>query len=504
MGGILTQLSEVASRVPLDQVALSGSGGRYTYPQLLQKVGQLCAELEKLSCEVLALHADNSVGWVLADLACQQAGIVTIPLPTFFSSEQLANCTLATGARFVLSDHEHRDAVFPGIALGDPRPLAGLPGFYLRPVQAPQAAQMPAATQKVTFTSGSTGAPKGVCLSLDHQWRVARSLADTIGEARPRHLCLLPLSTLLENIAGVMTPLLLGGEVVVLDDRERGFHGSSSLDVERLLQCIEETRPNTLILIPQLLNILLAALRKGWEAPDSLSFIAVGGGKVAGATLAAAQDLGLPVYQGYGLSECASVVALNSPRQHLLSSVGRPLPHCSVAIEDGEIVVSGATFLGYLGDPESWYPDKVRTGDIGRLDAGWLTVEGRKKNLLITSFGRNISPEWIEASLLSASLLSHCVVMGDGDASLSALVAAPGGVSDEAIDRWVDQVNEKLPDYARVVTWTRVGEAGFRAYCTENGRPKRELIKQDFSRMLAVIGVSARAWQPGPSSEVKI
>ena len=99
---------------------------------------------------------------------------------------------------------------------------------------------------------------------------------------------------------------------------------------------------------------------------------------------------------------------LNTPRALRAGTVGRPLPHCRVRIgDDGEVFVSGATMEGYLGDGRA-PPAEIATGDIGHLDEeGFLHISGRKKNLLITSYGRNISPEWVEAALTAAPSIAQ-------------------------------------------------------------------------------------------------
>ena len=106
----------------------------------------------------------------------------------------------------------------------------------------------------------------------------------------------------------------------------------------------------------------------------------------------------------------ASVACLNLPDNHEPGSVGQPLEHVDIQIESGEIIVHGNSFLGYLDDPASWYPQTVATGDLGHLDEnGFLYINGRKKNILISSFGRNISPEWIESQLLGSFItLTMC------------------------------------------------------------------------------------------------
>jgi long-subunit acyl-CoA synthetase (AMP-forming) len=137
-----------------------------------------------------------------------------------------------------------------------------------------------------------------------------------------------------------------------------------------------------------------------------------------------------------------------------------------------------------MGDLSSWYPEKVRTGDIGSLCDGFLSVEGRKKNTLITSFGRNISPEWIESVLMSKPMLRQCVVMGDAKPYLTAVICAPVQISDQAIQQWIDTCNESLPDYARLGGWLRVSEQDLKPYMTANGRPQRETINAIYDERL--------------------
>ncbi len=341
---------------------------------------------------------------------------------------------------------------------------------------------MPAGTQKITFTSGTTGAPKGVCLSAEQQLTLAQSLASVIGLDAPRHLCVLPLSTLLENLAGVYAPLLAGGTVVVPALAEVGLAGSSGLDVSRWLACIEHYQPDSLILVPEMLNALTLAAGAGWPVPTSLQFVAVGGGKVSPEMLRRARDLGIPAYEGYGLSECSFGRLPERPGRYRPGAVGRPLPHVDVSIEDDEILVQGNAFLGYVGQPETWGADAVHTGDIGCIDAdGFVHVSGRRKHQLITSFGRNLSPEWVESELLAGPMLQQAVIIGDDRPYCVALVLPRNSSSSDAdIAAWVHATNQRLPDYARILSWYRLPSALSHAdgLLTENGRPKRIAISR--------------------------
>lgn len=194
-----------------------------------------------------------------------------------------------------------------------------------------------------------------------------------------------------------------------------GFEGVSLTSPERMLQSISEAKPSTLILVPELLQLLVSACSQGWQPPASLLFIAVGGATVPAALIKKARDCRLPVYQGYGLSECVSVNTLNTPAKDNIYSAGTALGHNRLVIEDGEIVITGTLFLGYVNMPESFYPTAVYTGDLAVQTDGFFQIAGRKKNVFINSFGRNISPEWIEGELMATGLFRLVVLTGKPD-----------------------------------------------------------------------------------------
>lgn len=473
MKGLLDQLN----LAPQDRTALTTGRDTITYAALLRKVARVSQWLINKKVNSVVLKAQNAIDWVVVDLACQTAEVLLTPTPLFFSGDQFNQ----------VIESVKPDLVFSDTALALPLtckcPDLSLLGFRIHQLDT---VATPPDTVKITYTSGSTGTPKGVCLSKKNQWQVARSLVDVIGIEQPKHMCLLPLATLLENIAGVYAPLLAGGTVILPNDSERGFQGSALAEPNQMLTCISNQQPNTLICVPELLQMLVRACESGWAPPTALKFIAVGGSKVSGKLLQQARAFGLPVYQGYGLSECASVVSLSSSLQDD-DSCGRALPHLSVKLVNSEVIVQGNAFLGYLEDPTSWGVQSIKTGDLGRIDNGKLYIDGRKKNTLINSYGRNISPEWVEAELLSTGMFYQAVVLGDAKPFCTAiLVPVAASATHQQIAVVVEKVNNNLPDYARVhqpiiLDRPMTFQAGL---YTENMRPKRERIINYFSKQI--------------------
>ncbi|HSG93502.1 MAG TPA: AMP-binding protein, partial [Methylotenera sp.] len=344
----------------------------------------------------MALLADNSPEWLIIDLAAQQAGVVFLPLPIYFTTSQIQHALQSAAAQVLIYSPDDVSGEFLNNHVVEPQAFGN---YSLQLVKGPfgPAINLPEGTDKITFTSGSIGAPKGVCLSNSQQLNVAKSLLTVTDLQSPRHLVVLPLSSLLENIAGVYAPLLAGGEVMLKPLAKKGYLAGH----QYFLQSLIDSQPETMILVPELLTVLVNAVLSGWQPPSSLKFIAVGGSRVAADLIHKSRQLGLPVYEGYGLSEAGSVVSLNSRKADKPGSAGKVIPHLTVSIENGEVVIEDSEFLGYIGDQKP-SEKKLFTGDIGQIDAdGFLSIKGRKKQLIISSYGRNINPEWVESEVLA-------------------------------------------------------------------------------------------------------
>ena len=481
-------LQSAIDRAPADRVALDDGSRAVTYGELRERL-----PAERRHCAALgerhALLADNGVAWAITDLALHLGRLVSVPLPGYFTDAQLTHLLDDAGIDCLHTDDPDRARrLLPGWTACEASPATGLACFQRRP-DGRARPSLPPGTVKVTYTSGSTAEPKGVCLGADDLETVAASLAAAAGSLGVRrHLCLLPLATLLENVGGVYAPLLSHATCVVPPSSATGMRYSGP-DVPRLLGCIAGAAPESLILVPELLKLLVFAAGQGWPVPPTLRYVAVGGASVPVDLLEAAEAAGLPVYEGYGLSECASVVTLNTPEARRRGSAGRPLPHARVRIaDDGQVMVSGVTLRGYLGGEPREPGREWATGDLGEFDAdGYLYVRGRLRNLYITSYGRNVAPEWVEREIAQSPAVRHVMVHGEARPWAVALVVpSRDDVPPEAIGHAISAANRRLPDYAQVRRWARV-DAPFTladGLLTANGRLRRRAIVERHASLI--------------------
>ncbi|WP_345794209.1 AMP-binding protein [Thauera sp. JM12B12] len=504
-----------------ERTALRDVAGEWSGRQVLAEVEARRAVLDALGAQRVALALDNGADWVAWDLALLASGRVCVPVPGFFSPQQQAHVLDSAGIDTLIGDPAvaarvagfvavaadagvmRRAAETAPAATGATASTAGASIFRRTPRSVVPA--LPAGTVKITYTSGTTGQPKGVCLDAAAQLAVARSLAAVSTACGvERHLCVLPLATLLENVGGVYVALLAGARVDLLPQAALGLAGASGFDVARFMQTLHARQPHSLILLPQLLLALVAAVEQGAARPSSLRFAAVGGARVAPAQLRRAEALGIPAFEGYGLSECASVVCVNTPGACRIGTVGPPLAHAAVRLAaDGEVEVRGARMLGYLGEPApagEWLP----TGDLGHFEDGFLVLHGRKKHQFVTAFGRNVNPEWVEAELAEQAPIAQAWVHGEAlAANVAVIVPRRADCADAEIDAALAAANATLPDYARVQRWLRA-DAPFtpaNGLLTANGRLRRAaLVERYLARIAACaeLDVLADPVDPAP------
>lgn len=339
----------------------------------------------------------------------------------------------------------------------------------------------------VIYTSGTTGRPKG-CM-LDHSnWlsEVRAILTNDIGViARPgnRILTFLPLAHVLANavslasIVGGATqshwadtttvtlefqrsrPHLILGVPRVFEKvrdsaqagaKEKGAFGTALFEraeaaaIEYSKALDTPSGPTTAQKLRlKLYDKLLFGKIKA-AMGEAVQYTISGGSAMSSDLGHFFRGLGVTVYEGYGLTESTAAITVNNPTDQVIGTVGRPVGGCSVKIaDDGEILLKGpVVFKGYWQNDEAtektfdgeWF----KTGDLGELDdTGHLRVTGRKKDLIVTAGGKNVSPGPMEDRMRSHPLVSQAVVIGDGRPFISVLVT----LDEEAVGKWKAEHN---------------------------------------------------------------
>jgi len=498
MNALLTRLEQQARSNPTS-IAIRSGNESLTYAQLMTAVQQTAEQLKGNRVKSLGLYLDNGIAWIVVDLAAMAAASRIVPLPWFFSDEQIMHAI----------QHGAVDSIvfaidFPSGIVGTGSPARLYKGSQLQSIK-PRTSQSAVTTSiggKVSYTSGSTGKPKGIELDYASIDQTCDSISASIsGLGIETHLSILPYATLLENIAGIYVPLMLGKTVYAESSARIGLSADLRLDPAKLQQTFNQIHPNSLIITPQLLELFCMLVETNAIDPECLVFVAVGGARVGEALMHRARRAGIPAYEGYGLTEFASVAILNTPRQDRVGSVGKPLPGVVVKLaEDGEICL-GTTLMQGKGDSSLQKTITVKTGDLGSIDDdGFIYVHGRKSNLIVLSTGRNVAPEWIETELNASTMILQSYVFTETKSELSALLVAAGpGIADSDLDVEIDRINQALPPYAQVRNWYRLSEPFSRAnrMLTANGRLRRLQIKKVLPALLA----SAQSFIPITSGD---
>ncbi|MHB8460799.1 MAG: AMP-binding protein, partial [Candidatus Limnocylindrales bacterium] len=473
-------------------------------------------------------------------LGAMRAGIVLVPLDLRMAPDAIERIVEKAEARHL--------AIGTGRESPDPRDarLDGLPTTTVEALAAESDGSFPADWEErvaalprpdrstlfeLVFTSGTTGAPKGVMLTHGNVLASIEAIHRVIPPLEHRIVSLLPLSHLLEQAVGLLYAIDVGADILYVRSRNPRV----------IFESIRDHRTTSMILVPQVLDLFWSSIEREVErsgrsrAFGRLRRVArrlpyparrwlfrrvhaeFGGGlRLLVSTAAflppalqqAWEDLGVVIIQGYGSTECG-FAACTSREDHGLGTVGRSVAPVEVRLaDDGEILVHGPNvFGGYWRDPAStaaafttdgWY----RTGDIGRLDPeGRLILMGRTKDIIVLPNGLNVYPEDIENALrvagnrdsvvvetlpgrIEAVVLapgSHAIPQGGTPAEVSGTPAessaAIGGAEVRAeIDEAIRSANRALAIHQRIVSWRLWPEADFPR--THTLKVKRDQVRR--------------------------
>jgi long-chain acyl-CoA synthetase len=507
-----------------DKVALRHrKDGRYvemTYGELESWVDAVAARLVSLGVkkgDTVGVLAHNRPQWVIADLASLSLGAGVVPLyPTLPPSylQYIINdshmTVLVAGDALLLTSISTVMDETPDLAqtllLDDAAIASGTSGFASdlrsdlkddlsrRAVAYPDVAGDDVAT--IVYTSGTTGAPKGVVLTHANIVSNARALAERYGICSDDStVSYLPLSHMFERTCGYYTFLFAGGTITYADQ------------MTTVARDVAEARPTVLITVPRVLEKAHAAARWKIEggskrkqalvrtafrdlneranrryrgervspwlalkcvvfdrlvakkfrdaAGGRLRLIVSGGASLDRRIAKVLFVVGFNVFEGYGMTEASPVIACSPVDGIRIGTVGTPLEGVEVKIgASDEILIRGPGVMrGYLGRPEEtaealdsdgW----LHSGDQGKLDAdGYLSITGRLKDLIVTSYGKNISPRPIEEKIARSKYVAQVMVYGDSRKYLVALVVPES----EVIEQYARDNDIAFEDYATLI-----------------------------------------------------
>ena len=419
----------------------------------------------------VALMSRTRYEWTVADYAIWAAGAVTVPVYETSSAEQVEWILTDSGARaIVVETPAHLAAIAdvlrgrPGVThvwLIDPDPGAATAAEPFAALPAAGAAVTDAElgqrrlsvgaadTATIIYTSGTTGRPKGCVITNANLLAASRNairgpMAPVFREPGASTLLFLPLA---HSFARII-------EVAVM---EAGAVLGHTPDIRNLLPDLAGFQPTFLLAVPRVFEKVYNGAEQQAAASRVRNAIfqaaaraaiggrcdyAVSGGAPLGERLGHFfRGAGITIVEGYGLTETTAPATVNPPDRNKIGTVGPPLPGMTVRIgEDGEILIAGPNvFAGYLNNqaatddvltPEGW----LRSGDLGELDdEGYLRVTGRKKELIVTAGGKNVSPAVLEDRIRAHPLVSQCLVVGDGRPYVACLIT----LDPEAVEPWL-------------------------------------------------------------------
>lgn len=445
----------------------------------------------------VAILASTRYEWVVLDFAIWAAGGCTVAIFDSSSAEQARWILSDSGTKLIVVENARHRATIAEIEdglpeLGEPLVIddGAIDTLVARGKDLGDEAvherrkQVKAASPaSLIYTSGTTGRPKGVMLS--HANLYAESAADRAAMPqflKPGHrsLLFLPLahvfaravalaafdagvtvahtadwSTLVEQFGEYKPDFILSVPRVfekVFNGAKQKAHDGGKGKIFDLAadtaveysQALDNGGPGLVLKVKHTVfdKLVYGKLR---EAMGGRCKSAVSGGGPLGARLGHFfRGIGVTIYEGYGLTESTAAVSVNTPEHLKVGSVGRPLGgHAAKVAEDGELLLRGpVVFAGYWNNPaatedafdDGWF----KTGDLGAIDEqGFITITGRKKEIIVTAGGKNVSPAMLEDSLRSHPLISQVMVVGDGKPFVGALIT----LDPEALPGWKTRNN---------------------------------------------------------------
>ncbi|MBR0177085.1 MAG: acyl--CoA ligase [Bacteroidales bacterium] len=391
-----------------DLPCLSDTINTLTYKQVCDIVARKRALLNDMGLtkgDKVAILDNTTCEAVEMFLAATSAGYVAINLPSQLPPQAIVGCCMKFGVKVLAYGKDFievvKDAPCKTIAITDTADHA-----------APVATVDKNDPAAIFFTGGTTGTPKGAILPHRALMRGALNGCYAPGKQLGCHVyaCVLPLSHVFGLICSTLSALYKGAEWV------------AAANVKDTISKFPMIRPTYLVAVPGICEILLGLVKMYGKQfiGGRLSYIISGAANVPPKLIREFSELGIHLFEGYGMTEGANLTTGNIDVLTHPTSVGKLYPEQEAKVVDGELWYRGDNvFLGYYGEPEKtaetltedgW----VKTGDLVRFDDdGYMYIVGRIKNLIILGNGENISPESIEEPFYKDPKLRDCLVKED-------------------------------------------------------------------------------------------
>jgi len=476
MSTIYQRFQEVAASHPTSVFVADiqqGTIHSYTYGQILDLVGRVSGYMSSVGSEAgdrVALLLPNSSDWVIADLACAQLGLIVVPIHTTYNWNYIKYTIEHSGATTLIVDdkkwQEHKSAIL-GLGLKNiivrgemivPEGCVLWKSCLEYQDSTTQTHANADDVHTIVYTSGTTADPKGVRLTHTNilfDTDAARQYIPIY--AGDSFFSFLPLSHMLERTGSYYTAMSVGASVYFASSNDKISEEvvivkpTIMLSVPRMFDKMYEKIFDTVDAGPAWKKKLFFAALRGKKNSSQLMqfvyellvfrtikaklggrlrFVVSGGASLDRKTAKFFQTIGLQILEGYGLTETSPIVAVNPVGKSQIGTVGLPLPGVEVTIDkDKQILIRGKNVMrGYYDnpeatsevlDPEGWF----HSGDMGFIDqSGYLTVIGRVKELIVLSNGKKVNPIPLEISLNRSRYISQCMVYGNGQSHLSAIV----------------------------------------------------------------------------------
>ena len=388
-----------------DLPCLSDTVNVFNYKQVCDIVARKRALLNELGLQKgdkVAILDDTTVEAVEMFLTVTSAGYVAINLPSQLPPQAIVGCCMKFGVKVLAAGKDFMEAV-----KGAPCKVVAIADCAEQPAPVATVDKNDAAA--IFFTGGTTGAPKGAVLPHRALLRGALNGCYAPGKQLGCHVyaCVLPLSHVFGLICSTLSALYKGAEWV------------AAANVKETISKFPMIRPTYLVAVPGICEILLGLVKMYGKnfIGGRLGYIISGAANVPPKLIAEFDELGISLFEGYGMTETANLTTGNVDVKERPTSVGKVYPEQELKVVDGELWVRGDNlFLGYYGDPEKtaevMTPDGwLKTGDLVRFDEDdYMYIVGRIKNLIILSNGENISPESIEEPFYQDPKLRDCLV----------------------------------------------------------------------------------------------